>query len=449
MAPKLHRRAFVQRALATGAAVATLPASPAFAATPGTVGTLIDLTLCDGCPDRETPVCVTACRTENQDRFPKVDPAKLQPYWPRTTYEDWSDKQHVTDRLTPYNWTYVQKVSVEHEGKAQDVFVPRRCMHCDNPPCANLCPFAAHTKTAEGPVVIDPNLCFGGAKCRDVCPWGIPQRQAGVGIYLDLAPKFAGGGVMYKCDLCIDRIRAGQAPACVEACPRDALLYGERSQIQAEARRRARAIGGHIYGDDENGGTSTLYVSTVPFETIHQAMLTQAVDGKPGRPAMPPVSQPLTDLVNGLAGRLFATPVVGLVAAGALALGGKRARPAARPLPMAPAMSGTPATAAPPPAAPPPAAAAPVEATGAPAPAATPTAAAATGVPSAAPPPRVVAPPSVATPPASAAPPTPPGPASAGPTPSTLAPSVPPGPPPAAPDAPTPSDTPHAEGGLR
>jgi Fe-S-cluster-containing dehydrogenase component len=38
-----------------------------------------------------------------------------------------------------------------------------------------------------GNTVIDHSICFGGAKCRDVCPWGIPQRQASVGIYLKLA----------------------------------------------------------------------------------------------------------------------------------------------------------------------------------------------------------------------------------------------------------------------
>lgn len=326
MATRFNRRTFVGGALAAAGAAATLSASPTFAASPGTVGTLIDLTLCDGCPDRDTPACVAACRTKNADQFPKVDKSKLQPYWPQTKYEDWSDQQDRTDRLTPYNWTYVQKVTVEHQGEQHDIHVPRRCMHCDNPPCANLCPFSAHTKTDEGAVVINPDLCVGGAKCRDVCPWGIPQRQAGVGLYLDLAPKFAGGGVMYKCDLCIDRIREGNAPACVDACPRQAVLYGERQAIRTEARRRADAIGGYIYGDDENGGTSTLYVSAVPFERIHSAMLTQAVDGKPGRPAMPRVDQPFTDTVNSVAGGVFAAPVIGLMAAGALALGGKGRR---------------------------------------------------------------------------------------------------------------------------
>jgi formate dehydrogenase iron-sulfur subunit len=326
---EMSRRDFMRGAVASGVAgaLALTTAVPAGATVaPDTVATLIDLTLCDGCETQAVPACVSACREQNQPRFPQVDREKLQPYWPQAKYEDWSDKQHLTDRLTPYNWTYVQKLRVSHDGKEQEVFVPRRCMHCDNPPCANVCPFSAQTKTPEGPVVIDHNLCLGGAKCRDVCPWDIPQRQAGVGLYLDLAPKFAGGGVMYKCDLCIDRVRDGKAPACVDACPRGAIQYGARDAVRAEAHRRAAATKGHIYGEEENGGTSTLYVSAVPFETIHEAMLVQAVDGKPGRPGMPVAVRNLTDAFNGLAAALFASPVVGLVTAGALALTSMRNR---------------------------------------------------------------------------------------------------------------------------
>lgn len=325
----ISRRAFLRGTLAAGVAGTlglTGPYPVGAAVAPGSVGTIIDLTRCDGCQGEQMPRCVGACRAKNQPRYPQVDPRNLQPYWPQAKYEDWSGQQQLTDRLTPYNWTYVQKVTLEHGGRRQELFVPRRCMHCDTPPCANVCPFSAQTKTPEGPVVIDSNLCLGGAKCRDVCPWAIPQRQAGVGLYLKLAPKLAGGGVMYKCDLCIDWIREGQPPACVEACPRGALLYGPREGIHAEARRRAEAIGGYLYGEKENGGTSTLYLSAVPFEAIHRALLEQAADGKPGRPAMPVAVSNFTDAFNGLAGALFASPVVGLLAAGALALNGLRRR---------------------------------------------------------------------------------------------------------------------------
>ncbi len=179
----------------------------------GKYAMLVDLTKCDGCKDEPIPKCVKACREYNKERFP--EPKKpIQPYWPRKTYEDWSDKRGKIDNLTPYNWIFVQRISID----GQELYIPRRCMHCDNPPCVRECPFGALTKQPEGNSVINDKLCFGGAKCRDVCPWHIPQRQAGVGIYLKILPKYAGGGVMYKCDLCKDKIKKGEEPACVVAC---------------------------------------------------------------------------------------------------------------------------------------------------------------------------------------------------------------------------------------
>ena len=83
-------------------------------------------------------------------------------------------------------------------------------MHCDNPACATLCPFAANHKFENGAVVIDQDACFGGAKCKTVCPWEIPQRQSGVGVYLKVLPTLMGNGVMYKCDLCSDLLKEGQ-----------------------------------------------------------------------------------------------------------------------------------------------------------------------------------------------------------------------------------------------
>ncbi len=234
----------------------------------GKFATLIDITRCDGCNDEPIPRCVKACREENKHRFP--EPKKpIMPYWPRKTYEDWSDKRDKIDTLTPYNWLFIQKVEIE--GKT--LYIPRRCMHCDTPPCVKGCPFGALSKQPEGNTVIDHSICFGGAKCRDICPWHIPQRQAGVGIYLKLMPKFAGGGVMYKCDLCDARIKRGEEPACVIACrerlkDRTVYKFGHREEIYAEARRRAEKEGLYIYGDTQNGGTSTLYLSAISFEKI-------------------------------------------------------------------------------------------------------------------------------------------------------------------------------------
>ena len=273
---EMSRRGLLAGLGAAAAAVVVKPKPAVAADRDDTTMTLIDLTRCDGCAHRDAPACVSACRQENAHRFPDPDPSEIRDYWPQERHEDWRDKRHLTDRLTPYNWTFVQQVRVEHEGRTRDVSVPRRCMHCDNPPCVQLCPFGVAKKTVEGPVYIDSDLCFGGAKCRTVCPWNVPQRQAGVGVYTHLDPLPVGGGVMYKCDLCRDRLARGERPACVAACPRDALQIGRRSDMVARARARAEEVDGHLYGLEENGGTSTVYVSDVPFDAIDRAIVAQA-----------------------------------------------------------------------------------------------------------------------------------------------------------------------------
>src|SRR4030042_1473826 len=120
-----------------------------------------------------------------------------------------------------------REVASAQSGTYATIIDLTRCDGCKNElmpkcvaarPCANLCPLGALHQNADSSVVINPDLCLGGAKCKTVCPWNIPQRQSGVGIYLKLHPIPAGGGVMYKCDLCHDRLEKKLIPACVEAC---------------------------------------------------------------------------------------------------------------------------------------------------------------------------------------------------------------------------------------
>jgi formate dehydrogenase iron-sulfur subunit len=278
----LNRRSFLKAA--TGVAVVgtglALPGKSFAVGGEGSLATLIDLSLCDGCPDKEAPACVAACKALNQDRIPKIHEPIPVP-WPQKKVEDWSKKRDVSDRLTPYNFLYVHRADIEDGGQKRTLFVPRRCMHCDNPACATICPFAANHKYKNGAVVIDQDLCFGGAKCRTVCPWEIPQRQSGVGIYLQILPSLAGNGVMYKCDLCNDRLKEGKLPVCIEACPQQAMLIGNRKEIYPLAEERVNAMKGYLYGKKENGGTSTLYVSPVSFAALNGTMKKQ-----PGRPDM-------------------------------------------------------------------------------------------------------------------------------------------------------------------
>ncbi|MFV0347042.1 MAG: 4Fe-4S dicluster domain-containing protein [Halodesulfovibrio sp.] len=299
------------KALGVSGAGAALPlagpslsgASVASAATAEELVTVLDLSKCIGCG-----ACVEACRENNGHKFPRVEKPFPAMYPPRVKAEDWSDKQQVDDRLTPYNWLFLQNVQVEHAGTVHDIYMPRRCLHCVNPPCANLCPWGAARKEENGIVRIDDDLCLGGAKCRLACPWHIPQRQTGVGLYLRLLPSLAGNGVMYKCDRCYDKIAAGGQPACVEVCPQSVQTMGPRSEMVALARSLAKDMNGHLYGLEENGGTNTIYVSPVPFEKINAAL-----EKGPGKPHMGPVDdvmRPETTLAN----VLVAAPVAGLVA---------------------------------------------------------------------------------------------------------------------------------------
>ena len=267
------RRSFLRGAVgAVGiSAAASLPLPQVVKASPGPgreLATMLDLSKCVGCEE-----CVYACREANekympgnlQKPFPKMYPAKVP-------VEDWSERQEVTDRLTPYNWLYIQRADVTWQGEEVEMNIPRRCMHCQNPPCVNLCPWGAAKKQDNGLSRLDPDYCLGGAKCRTVCPWHIPQRQTGTGLYMDLAPSLAGNGVMYKCHRCYERLDHGEVPACIEACPEQVQTIGPREEIVAMAHARAKEINGYIYGEHENGGTNTIYVSPVPFEEISKVL---------------------------------------------------------------------------------------------------------------------------------------------------------------------------------
>ncbi|MGE4291677.1 MAG: 4Fe-4S dicluster domain-containing protein [Desulfovibrio sp.] len=321
----LSRRGFLKTlglgsvSLAASAAVLpvrALAAQETVTSRPGQeLATLHDLSKCVGCG-----ACVEACRESNGFKYPEPEKPFPKMYPPRVKAEDWSEKRDVDDRLTPYNWLFLQSAEVEHGGETVEVNIPRRCMHCQNPPCANLCPWGAAGRERNGIVRINDQVCLGGSKCKSVCPWHIPQRQTGVGLYLDILPSLAGNGVMYKCDRCYQLVAEGQTPACVSACPYDVQTIGPREEIVRKAHELAESMNGYIYGEHENGGTNTLYVSPVPFEKLDAALRAAGqIDAKKGRPGLeahPDMMSTEENLAEAALIAPFAGIAAGLVAAG-------------------------------------------------------------------------------------------------------------------------------------
>jgi formate dehydrogenase iron-sulfur subunit len=302
----LSRRNFLKGGVAAACSLAAtqVPGKAEAASRAQPLATLLDIRKCIGCE-----ACVDACQEVNGHKYP--DPKKPFPKMipERVPVMDWSEKQDVRDRLTPYNWLYIQSATVEIDGEETELTVPRRCMHCTNPPCVKLCPWGSARQLDNGISRIDADLCMGGSKCKAVCPWKIPERQTGVGLYLDILPSMAGNGVMYKCDRCYDRVAQGEIPACIEACPEDVQTIGPRDEIIKKAHALAKEINGYIYGEKENGGTNTIYVSPVPFEKLNKA-----IEKGKGKPHFKKASDSMAD-ANNLATALFLAPFAGAAAA--------------------------------------------------------------------------------------------------------------------------------------
>jgi len=198
---------------------------------------LHDITRCEGCQE-----CEYACADANG--LPDV---------PDDEYPD-SDIRRETK---PLQYTVINAV----ETSVGEVYTKRQCMHCAQPACAAACLTKAMEKHVEGPVTWDGDKCMGCRYCMISCPFDIPKFE-----FDNNNPKIG------KCQMCFDRLKDGEVPACVENCPAGALVFGKRSDVLREARKRIFENPGtyvdHIYGEHEAGGTSWLNLSPVPFEEL-------------------------------------------------------------------------------------------------------------------------------------------------------------------------------------
>ncbi len=144
-------------------------------------------------------------------------------------------------------WRKVLDVEVGEFPEVSRAFVPVGCMHCDDPPCLDVCPSTATKKRADGIVTIDYDICIGCAYCAVACPYQarfrVDEENAAFGEgsmrHEVTSEHWDRKGVAQKCTFCLDRVEPGLAngftpgidheatPVCVNSCIADALHFGD------------------------------------------------------------------------------------------------------------------------------------------------------------------------------------------------------------------------------
>ena len=213
----VQRRSFLKTSFGA-AAVAIAPGILLFEAAHGKTegasgkvrwGMLIDTTQCKtGCND-----CVTACNRENG----------------------------LSGGTKPTDSQWIRKVELKDAGNGRELSLPVMCQHCEHPPCVDVCPTTASFKRADGIVLVDKHRCIGCRYCMMACPY---KARSFVHEPLhDQNPDVPRGkGTVEACTFCVHRVDQGMQPACAEACPNKAILFGNLNDPESEIARKIRSV---------------------------------------------------------------------------------------------------------------------------------------------------------------------------------------------------------------
>ena len=176
-------------------------------------GMVVDLNKClPGCT-----ACLDACRKENNVAY----------------HED-----------PDYDIHWIRKVTIRREHTTTEKVVPLLCNHCDDPPCALVCPVKATYKRADGIVIVDHHRCIGCRYCMVACPYNARyfNYKENHDWHNPDYPKRS-HGVAESCNFCAHRVDEGKKTACVEACEKvhqNALVFGNLNDEQSDVSKLIR-----------------------------------------------------------------------------------------------------------------------------------------------------------------------------------------------------------------
>jgi formate dehydrogenase iron-sulfur subunit len=260
---------------------------------------LFDTSRCTGCH-----ACQVACKCWNN----LPSPTGLNENKFTGTYQNPPDLNGTTRLIMTYH---------EEEGGSKGVkwaFGRRACQHCTSAPCASICPADALRVNEEtGMVETDSSKCVACQYCSTACPFDVP-RYDGV------------QGTINKCTGCPDRIENGMAPACVTTCQPEALNFGPRDEMLAEAEKRLANLKARgyedavVYGGEEMDGLHVIQVLKYGVAT----------HGQVENPQVSPVTE-LTNLMKPVTGVMTGVALLGFAAMFGLGMGYKRDKMAYNP----------------------------------------------------------------------------------------------------------------------